>query len=131
MPGFPIEGHVYVWGEAPHESHGVWNKPLLHCKVPDPFLRKGVAHETRKVSCSTVFWLGGKACRSDDYGAGGSLQKSWGWGVGQCAPYLENSRVKPERLSFYQRSDFDMYQPGWIHAVYRLHRTFEKETNTL
>ena len=32
-----------IWGEAPYDSRGVWNKPL-HCKVP--FLRKGVARET-------------------------------------------------------------------------------------
>ena len=32
--------HIHVWGEAPHESREVWNK------VPDPFLRKGVARET-------------------------------------------------------------------------------------
>ena len=37
--------HIHVWGEAPHESRRVWNKPL-HCKVPDPLLREGVARET-------------------------------------------------------------------------------------
>ena len=37
--------HIYVWGASPHESRGVWNKPL-HCKVPYPFLRKGVARDT-------------------------------------------------------------------------------------
>ena len=26
--------NIYVWGEAPHESRGVWNKPL-HCKVSE------------------------------------------------------------------------------------------------
>ena len=36
---------TYIWGEAPHESRGVWNKPL-QCKVPDSFLRKGVASKT-------------------------------------------------------------------------------------
>ena len=45
---------VYAWSHstqttnvfavsAPHESRGVRN-----CKVPDPFLRKGVARETRE-----------------------------------------------------------------------------------
>ena len=38
--------HIHVWGEAPHESRRVWNKPL-HCKVPDPLLREGVARETK------------------------------------------------------------------------------------
>ena len=38
--------HTFV-GKHPTK---VWNKPL-HCKVPDPLLREGVARETRPVSC--------------------------------------------------------------------------------
>ena len=36
--------HIYIrlGGSTPRK----WNK-LLHCKVPDTFLRKGVAHETK------------------------------------------------------------------------------------
>ena len=39
--------HIIIrLGEAP----GVWNKPL-HCKVPDPLLREGVARETNLYLC--------------------------------------------------------------------------------
>ena len=45
--------HIHVWGEAPHESRRVWNKPL-HCKVPDPLLREGVARETTPTPCTVI-----------------------------------------------------------------------------